>query len=935
MRVVLVTLSGDPEVAADNIRAKFHGADIYAFPRAELDRGKMSERLKALRNTRPDVFAVNTQSLEWQFGQTALMLFGALAGARTSIILDSTGHMRTGSRARLIAGAPFQIASSYIRGRLALRRAGQVLDALETKILPKAPKGGSSPKNIPALPTVAYLRATPAAGTQPGGATSHINGVVNALLDSGAKVSFISNDEITGLDKERVAFKKIGPDPDIVPRSAFDLYNGMRFANAAAIIVADEPPDLIYQRYSRFSWAGVEASLKSGVPLFLEYNGSEVWIARHWDRTKGLDLLERCERLNLRAADRIFVISEVERTNLLNAGIPDEKIVVNPNGVDTDEFRPGISGGDERERLGIPADKKLVGFVGTFGPWHGVLALADAIALVPRDSDLHFLLIGDGSLRGEVVDKLSRSGDLDRVTFAGLVSHEHVPALLDACDILVSPHVPLIDGSEFFGSPTKLFEYMAMGKGIVASRLGQIGDVLEDNVTALLVEPGDAKELSHSIQRLAGDPELLARLGKAARSTAITRHTWQMNCAAYFEGVPEFIDMIGAASKPESAGKRSFNWPRILNLLLIVALALTVRSLTAHFINAHMDDPGWFPSGIFATFDRPAQDWLDGRASIFWIDDPTRTDRAVYPPGYPLWLALIYTVGQVRSPYAVQNVQWVLDAFSVLLIVGIGVTAYGWRTGLWAGWIAALWPLLATYGAVPLADSPTSWIILGAVWMLILAAKRPGLAWALGAGLLVGVSCWLRANAMFMAFIWALAIFFLAQADWRRRIVLSGTVAAAAIVIMSPIVMRNAVAFHAFVPTGLGAGTNLWEGIGETERGAKEFGAQGNDSEVVAAERAEANIAADEQFDLYYPDGIHRDRERTRRSMAIIAAASTLVRGCSRRPYVRRNEICGGAVRHLSEARESMSHLKNVCPNDGRVESCRYSLQPWECSKAS
>jgi glycosyltransferase involved in cell wall biosynthesis len=110
--------------------------------------------------------------------------------------------------------------------------------------------------------------------------------------------------------------------------------------------------------------------------------------------------------------------------------------------------------------------------------------------------------------------------------------------MLDACDILASPHVPLADGSAFFGSPTKLFEYMAMGKGIVASRLGQIGDVLENEKTALLVEPGNVLELSNAIQRLAGSRELRERLGESARITAIDRHTWTHNAArvldAYF-----------------------------------------------------------------------------------------------------------------------------------------------------------------------------------------------------------------------------------------------------------------------------------------------------------------------------------------------------------------------------------------------------------------
>ena len=310
---------------------------------------------------------------------------------------------------------------------------------------------------------------------------------------------------------------------------------------------------------------------------------------------------------------------------------------------------------------------------------------------------------------------------------------------------------------------------------------------------------------------------------------------------------------------------------RLLAIFFILLLAFTVRALTANFVRAHLNEPGWFPSGIYANFDRQAQDWLDGRASIFRIDDPSHTDAAIYPPGYPLWLAFVYTLTGSRTPGAVQNVQWVLDSLAVLLIVGAGVTAFGWRTGLGAGWIAALWPLLALSGAAPLADAPTAWIVVAAAWMLLLAAKRRSVGWALGAGALVGASCWLRANAMLLVFFWALAMLLFVQVNWRRRVLLSAGVTLAATLVIAPVVVRNVIAFHAFVPTGLGAGTNLWEGIGETERGAKEFGAASNDSEVVEQERAALNVPPGAPFDLYYPDGIRRDRERTRKALAIIA----------------------------------------------------------------
>ena len=89
--------------------------------------------------------------------------------------------------------------------------------------------------------------------------------------------------------------------------------------------------------------------------------------------------------------------------------------------------------------------------------------------------------------------------------------------------------MPLADGSDFFGSPTKIFEYMAMGKGIVASRLGQIGEVLADDDNALLVEPGNVPELARAITRLVDSRELRERLGARARKVAVQNHTWTRN----------------------------------------------------------------------------------------------------------------------------------------------------------------------------------------------------------------------------------------------------------------------------------------------------------------------------------------------------------------------------------------------------------------------
>jgi glycosyltransferase involved in cell wall biosynthesis len=532
MKIVLLVLSGEASRARDALLERYPQAKIEEIPRAQLESGRMARRLSALRALRPNVFAVATERLAWQRGQHAFLLFGALAGARRTIILDAHDAWREEARTASLMASPARLAREGAISAAALTRAGGQLRRLEVAVKEGSPLS-PHPKKKKGVetdaPKIVYVRATPGPGTQAGGAASHINGFIKAALNLGADISLVSNDQISGLDETATPLKVIWPKPVGSTRAAFDIYNNLLFTNKATLLIEHAQPDFIYQRYSRFSWAGVEASLRTWRPLFLEYNGSEVWVGRYWDRVGSLSLLERYERLNLKAAARIFVVSEVERGNLLRMGIEGERIVVNPNGVDAERFQPNIGGERVRRELGVEAGETLVGFVGTFGPWHGVLVLAEAIKLLPKESRVRFLLVGSGVLRNDVERILREANAMQRVIMTGAVEHERVPALLDACDVLVSPHVPLEDGSDFFGSPTKLFEYMAMGKGIVASRLGQIGDVLKDKETALLVEPGNADDLSEAIMRLADSRILREQLGAAARLEAIAHHTWTHN----------------------------------------------------------------------------------------------------------------------------------------------------------------------------------------------------------------------------------------------------------------------------------------------------------------------------------------------------------------------------------------------------------------------
>jgi glycosyltransferase involved in cell wall biosynthesis len=525
MKVVLLALSGDLPRCHDKLVQLYPGCSVQTISRAEFETGSHLKRLKSLRALRPDVLAIATERLPWQRGQNLFMVFGALAGAREVLIMDAHGGMVRRSRSNLLLGAPARLGRETLTGANDVAQSRRELQKLEQEVLRS--KGETKPVPHRSHPRVVYLRSTPGPGTQAGGAASHIKGVVQALETLGAEVEVISNDRIAGLDHAN--FTVIPPEPGGGTRAHFDIHNNLVFTRGAVPLVERAQPDFIYQRYARFSWAGVVAAVQTKRPLFLEYNGSEVWVGRHWDHVGSLDLLERYERLNLDAATRIFVVSEVERRNLEARGVTAAKIVVNPNGVDVQRFRPGAGGAVARRELGFADDDVVAGFVGTFGPWHGVEKLAQAIQAIAPNVPVRFLLVGSGSLHAGVEQRLETEKQAGRVIFTGAVAHDRVPALLDACDILVAPHVPLADGSEFFGSPTKVFEYMAMGKAIVASRLGQIGEVLADQETALLVEPGNVKELTAAILKLVESNELRARLGANARAVAIENFTWVHN----------------------------------------------------------------------------------------------------------------------------------------------------------------------------------------------------------------------------------------------------------------------------------------------------------------------------------------------------------------------------------------------------------------------
>ena len=132
--------------------------------------------------------------------------------------------------------------------------------------------------------------------------------------------------------------------------------------------------------------------------------------------------------------------------------------------------------------------------------------------------------MGDGPEREELVRDLAARGLSGSAILCGAVPPAEIPGLLASMDAAVAPYPPI---EPFYFSPLKVFEYMAAGLPVAASRIGQLGAVIRDGGNGLLLPPGDAGALSGALERLCGDRALRIRLGRAARATVLEEHTWE------------------------------------------------------------------------------------------------------------------------------------------------------------------------------------------------------------------------------------------------------------------------------------------------------------------------------------------------------------------------------------------------------------------------
>jgi glycosyltransferase involved in cell wall biosynthesis len=279
------------------------------------------------------------------------------------------------------------------------------------------------------------------------------------------------------------------------------------------------PFDMVYERYSLWSYAGMEFARHCGVPGLLEINAPLIE-----EQAQYRELVDRvgAERVAARvfdAATALLPVSEEIAAYLGRFSTARAKVHVVPNGISPERFPEKVE-----PALLAPPGVFTVGFVGTLKAWHGVSVLAEAFAqLHAQEPQTRLLIVGDGPEREKIDEELAAAGLAAASHFTGTVSPNEVPALLASMDVAVAPYPKL---QQFYFSPLKVFEYLAAGRPVVASRLGQLETLIMPEVTGLLVPPGDPTALAAALRRLKVEPELRARLGRAGRDAVLRDHTW-------------------------------------------------------------------------------------------------------------------------------------------------------------------------------------------------------------------------------------------------------------------------------------------------------------------------------------------------------------------------------------------------------------------------
>ena len=360
----------------------------------------------------------------------------------------------------------------------------------------------------------------------------HIRGIARALQDIGHEVHVVSPRGLTSISDGGSTHRKTAVRTgvfDWVSRHAPELffeicelgYNIVGYRNIRRLLDKHHF-DLVYERYAFFTWCGVFLAKKRGVPYVVEVN--EV---AGIERVRGqvlVPLSRFIERRVFEKADAIIVVSEFLKDRIARDRIDTAKVHVCPNATDVRMFHPLVDSRGAKQRFHL-GNRITIGFTGSLLPWHNLELLFEAVREIIDEGeyDLSLLLVGEGPFRQDLEDSVAGKNLREHVVFAGAVDYSEVAELIGAMDICVIPH------SNLFRSPIKLFEYMAMGKPVIAPDTRPIAQVIRHGENGFLFKVGDKDSLKRALVYLLQNKQKRTELGETARKTVCEAHTWGHN----------------------------------------------------------------------------------------------------------------------------------------------------------------------------------------------------------------------------------------------------------------------------------------------------------------------------------------------------------------------------------------------------------------------
>lgn len=275
--------------------------------------------------------------------------------------------------------------------------------------------------------------------------------------------------------------------------------------------------------------AGLAAARRLGIPFAYEMRGLEdlMKVSRNpaFETSDSYRYMTGLESHVVANADLTFVISEALREEMIRRGGPADRIVVLPNGVNSDDFVPRDRDEELARELGVEG-KTVIGYAGSIVDYEGLDLLLDAVAALrgTRD-DFRVVIVGDGHYERKI---RAHAEELDLgalVTFTGRVPHEQIPRYLSLFDITPFPRLPL-PVCELI-TPIKPFEAMAMGKALIASSVAALAEFVIDGERGLLFEKGSSESLATVIAAYLDDPDLRRRMGEEARRWVLAERDWK------------------------------------------------------------------------------------------------------------------------------------------------------------------------------------------------------------------------------------------------------------------------------------------------------------------------------------------------------------------------------------------------------------------------